>query len=419
VNTVVIVVIALVGLKWASQLWLEQINRLHVQAHSSDVPEAFKQVITPEAYAKSVEYTLVKGLFHQLELSFNCVVLLVVLFSGVLPWIFHWFNTRFGGSPWSMAAFLLTISIGLSLPGLPLDWHEQFRIEDRFGFNTSTQKTWWMDRLKGLLLGVLLGYPMLLLLLKLVGWTGRWWWLWGWAALMAFQFLMLLLAPVLIMPLFNKFTPLPEGTLRERLLRLAGQTKFHARSIQVMDGSKRSRHSNAFFTGFGSFRKIVLFDTLIQQLAEPELEAVLAHEIGHYKKKHIPKMLIASAIGSLVGFYLLSLLSSQAWFYQAFGFPFGSPLDNKAPAFLLFALLSGVATFWLSPLAHWWSRRYEYQADAFAAQTMNETAPMIWALRKLNEKNLSNLTPHPVYSGFYYSHPTLLEREQALLRSVS
>ncbi|MEY2466165.1 MAG: endopeptidase, partial [Verrucomicrobiota bacterium] len=209
-----------------------------------------------------------------------------------------------------------------------------------------------------------------------------------------------------------KFTPLPEGSLRERLLNLGRRTEFGAKSIEVMDGSKRSRHSNAFFTGFGRFRKIVLFDTLVQQLGESELEAVLAHEIGHFKKKHIPKMLVFSALSSLVGFYLIALLAKQEWFYRAFGFEPG----NVAPALLLFGLLSGVVTFWFSPLAHWWSRRYEYQADAFAAEVMNEPQSLIGALRKLNEKNLSNLTPHPFYSGFYYSHPTLLERERALSR---
>jgi STE24 endopeptidase len=215
--------------------------------------------------------------------------------------------------------------------------------------------------------------------------------------------------------LFNKFTPLPEGSLRERLLGLGQRTGFHAKSIQVMDGSKRSRHSNAFFTGFGQFRKIVLFDTLVQQLTEPELEAVLAHEIGHYKKKHIPKMLLWSTVSLLVAFYLISFLARQGWFYRSFGFEPGSIV----PALLLFALLAGVVTFWFSPIAHWWSRRYEYQADAYAAETMKEPQSLIGALRKLNEKNLSNLTPHPWYSGFYYSHPTLLEREQALLRGAA
>jgi STE24 endopeptidase len=409
-NVVAVVVLLLVLARWGAQLWLEQLNRRHVLAHAGTVPEAFKGVMDEATYAKSVRYTLAKGRLDQIAGTWSSVVLLAVLFSGLLPWGFDGFNQRLGSSAWAMAAFLLVTSVALSLPSLPLDWYDQFRLEERFGFNTTTQRLWWMDRLKGLLLGIALGYPLLALILKLVEWMGPWWWLWAWGALLGFQLLMMVLAPVLILPLFNKFTPLPGGSLRERLLKLAERTRFRARSIQVMDGSKRSRHSNAFFTGFGGFRKIVLFDTLIQQLAELELEAVLAHEIGHFKKKHIPKTLLVSALGSLAGFWLVSLLATQEWFYRSFGFEPGSIV----PALLLFGLLSGVITFWFSPVAHWWSRRYEYQADAFAAGVMKEPRSLIGALRKLNEKNLSNLTPHPLYSGFYYSHPTLLEREQAL-----
>ena len=300
-SVVAVVVLLLILARWAVQLWLEQLNRRHVLAHAGAVPEAFKGVMDEATYAKSVRYTLAKGRLDQIAGTWSSVVLLVVLFSGVLPWGFEAFTRGLGGSAWAMAAFLLVTAVALSLPGLPLDWYDQFRLEERFGFNTTTQRLWWMDRLKGLLLGVALGYPLLVLMLKLVEWTGPWWWLWAWGALLGFQLLMLVLAPVLILPLFNKFTPLPEGSLRERLLKLAERTRFRARSIQVMDGSKRSRHSNAFFTGFGGFRKIVLFDTLIQQLAEPELEAVLAHEIGHFKKKHIPKTLVVSALSSLAG----------------------------------------------------------------------------------------------------------------------
>lgn len=313
-----------------------------------------------------------------------------------------------------MAAFIFAIGMALAAVGLPLAWWEQFRLEERFGFNTTTQRTWWVDRLKGLALALVLGYPLLVLVLKLVEWTGDRWWLWAWGALLGFQLLMMGLAPVVILPLFNKFIPLPEGGLRERLLALAERTQFRARSIQVMDGSKRSRHSNAFFTGLGRFRKIVLFDTLVSQLTEPELEAVLAHEIGHYRLRHVVKLLSGSALGSLAGFYVLATLARQDWFPRAFGFESG----YVTPALLLFGLLSGVATFWLSPVLHAWSRRYEYQADSFAARTLGEAQPLIRALRKLNEKNLSNLTPHPLYSDFYYSHPTLLEREQALNRAV-
>ena len=408
-------VLVLVGLKWGMQLWLERMNARYVRAHASAVPELLRDVVDPRTYAKTTAYTLAKAHLRTVELTYDAVVLVLVLFSGVLSAAFDLFRRDAGGSPWSMAAFLFTVGVGFSILDLPFAWYAQFRLEERFGFNTTTQGLWWMDRLKALILGLALACPLLVLILFLVSWTGAYWWLWAWGALMGFQLLIGLLAPVLILPLFNKFTPLPEGSLRERLLNLARRTNFRAKSIQVMDGSKRSRHSNAFFTGFGSFRKIVLFDTLIQQLLEPELEAVLAHEIGHFKKKHIPKMLLASALGSLVGFYILSWLANQAWFYRAFDFPPG----KVATALLLFGLLSGVATFWLSPLMHWWSRRYEYEADAFAARTMSEPRSLISALRKLNEKNLSNLTPHPLYSGFYYSHPTLLEREQALTRAVA
>ena len=409
-NDIGAIVTALILARLAAELWLSRLNRRHVLQHADTVPEAFRGIIDEATYKKSVDYTLAKARFGSLEETYGTAVLLIVLFSGILPLAFRFFQAHLGTSAWATAACLFTVGFAMSLPGLPFDWYGQFRLEDKFGFNTTTLKTWWLDRVKGLLLALGLGYPLLTLILKIVEWTGAAWWLWAWGAMLAFQALMLLLAPVLIMPLFNKFTPLPEGSLRERLLKLAERTRFVAKSIQVMDGSKRSRHSNAFFTGFGQFRKIVLFDTLIQQLSEPELEAVLAHEIGHFKKKHIPKMLAFSALSSLAGFYVISLLSRQDWFYHTFGFQSGS----IAPALLLFVLLSGVVLFWFSPLAHWWSRRYEYQADAFAAEVMNEPQSLIGALRKLNEKNLSNFTPHPLYSGFYYSHPTLVEREQAL-----
>ena len=406
----VVIVSGLILAKWLAELWLEELNRRHVLAHADAVPEAFQAVVDPATYAKSVQYTLAKGRLSRIEITLDTVVLLAAVFSGVLPWGFRLCLAGWGPSAWAMAAYLFVVGVVLSLPSLPLDWYAQFRLEASFGFNTTTPRTWWLDRLKGLLLGLAIGYPLVVLILKLVEWTGAHWWAWALACVLGFQFVMILLAPVLILPLFNKFTPLPEGTLRDRLLALAERTRFRAQSIQVMDGSKRSRHSNAFFTGFGRFRKIVLFDTLIQQMAEPELEAVLAHEIGHYKKKHIIKMLAWSAFSLLAGFYALSWLAEQTWFYRSFGFEPG----NLAPAFLLFGLLAGIVTFWFHPLANFWSRRYEYQADGFAARTMLEPLSLIGALRKLNEKNLSNLTPHPIYSGFFYSHPTLLEREAAL-----
>ena len=408
-----LIVLVLILIKGAVELWLEALNRRHVLAHADAVPEAFKEAVGPATYAKSVQYTLAKIRLHQVEGVYELLVLAVLLFSGVLPWVFQRVSDAWGQAAWAGAAYLFLVGLAMALPGLPFNWYEQFLLEERFGLNTITPKLWWLDRLKGLLLSLVIGYPLMVLVLKLVEWTGQWWWLWAWACVLGFELLMMVLAPILIMPLFNKFTPLPEGSLRDRLFQLAQRAGFRAKSIQVMDGSKRSRHSNAFFTGFGHSRKIVLFDTLIEQLTEPQLESVLAHEIGHYKKKHILKMLVWSAISLLAGFYIIAGLARQNWFYQAFGFESGSIV----PALLLFALLSGLVTFWFSPLAHFWSRRYEYQADAYAAAIMREIDSLIGALRKLNEKNLSNLTPHPVYSGFYYSHPTLLEREEALKKA--
>src|SRR5207245_5379717 len=238
--------------------------------------------------------------------------------------------------------------------------------------------------------------------LNLIQWAGRNRWFWAARVVLAFQLLLLLIAPAIIMPLFNKFTPLPEGALRRRLFGLAQRTNFPTRSIDVMDGSKRCLEANAFFTGFGRFRKIVLFDTLVAQLNEPELESVLAHEIGHYKKRHVLKLLGVSIAGVFVAFAAIAWLARQQWFYRAFGFEYegGFLAVNVVPAMLLFALLAGTITFWLSPLLHMWSRRFEYEADAFAYVTTGEAQPLVQALRKLSQMNLSNLTPHPIYSVF-------------------
>jgi len=409
-NRIAVVAAALIVTRWAAQLWLDHLNQRHVRAHANAVPDAFRGVMDDATYAKSVQYTLANSRFSQFEATFDLVVLLAVLFSGVLPWAFQSFQAQLGASAWAMAAFLFVVFTVISFASLPLQWWGQFRLEARFGFNTTTQTTWWLDRVKGLLLGAVLGIPLLVLVLKCFEWAGNAWWLWACAVMLAFQLLMSVLAPVLILPLFNKLTPLPDGSLRDRLLSLAQKTNFRAASIQVMDGSKRSKHSNAFFTGFGRLRKIVLFDTLIEQLAEPELEAILAHEIGHWKKRHIPKLLALSAAGMLAMLAAIAWLARQEWFAGAFGFDPG----GITPVLLLFGLLSGAVMFWLSPLTHWWSRRYEYEADAYAKETVGAAAPLIDALRKANAKNLSNLTPHPIYSGFYYSHPTLLERERAL-----
>jgi STE24 endopeptidase len=404
-----------------AELWLTRLNERHVQLHANDLPDAFRQIVDEPTYRRCVDYTLAKSRFGQVVTVFDAVLLVGLLFSGVLPWIFGKFTAAFGTSIWAMATFLFVTGIALSVINLPFSWYAQFKLEDRFGFNTTTIMTWVLDRVKGFLLAVLLGFPLLVLVLKVIEWSGPKWWIWAAALVVMFQLLLILIAPALIMPLFNKFTPLPEGSgLRDRLFALAERTHFPTRSIEVMDGSKRSHHSNAFFTGFGRFRKIVLFDTLIAQLAEVEVESVLAHEIGHYKRRHVLKSLGVSIAGVFLGFAVVGWLARQHWFYEAFGFQYhtGFSAANMLPAILLFALLAGTITFWFSPLVHLWSRRFEYEADAFARATMGNAQPLVQALRKLTGKNLSNLTPHPLYSGFYYSHPTLLERERALRTTV-
>jgi len=411
-----IIALALILARAIAELWLSRLNQRHVRVHANEVPPAFHGIIDKTTYRRSVDYTLAKSRFGNIASVFDALVLIAVLFSGVLPWAFEKFSASFGTSIWAMAGFLFVVGIALSILGLPFAWYAQFKLEERFGFNTSTVKTWVLDRMKGFLIAALLGYPLLALVLKLIEWTGATWWVWAAAVVIAFQLLLLLVAPAIIMPLFNKFTPLPEGALRDRLFALAQRTDFPARRIEVMDGSKRSRHSNAFFTGFGRFRKIVLFDTLMAQLTEPELESVLAHEIGHYKKRHVVKLLSVSIVGVVVAFAAIAWLARQQWFYRAFGFEHqaGFAAANVVPALLLFGLLAGTIIFWLSPFINRWSRRFEYDADAFARATMGEAQSIVHALRKLSERNLSNLIPHPLYSGFYYSHPTLIERERAL-----
>ena len=411
-----IIALALILVRAIAELWLSHLNQRHVRAHANEVPPAFRGIIDEVTHRRAVEYTLAKSRFGDVANVFDALLFIAVLFSGVLPWFFRKFSANFGTSIWSMAGFLFLVAVALSIVTLPFAWYAQFKLEERFGFNTTTMKTWVLDRVKGFLLAVALGYPLLAMVLKLIEWTGADWWLWAAAVVIAFQLLLLLVAPAAIMPLFNKFTPLPPGTLRERLFALAQRTDFPTRSIELMNGSKRSRHSNAFFTGFGRFRKIVLFDTLVAQLTEPELESVLAHEIGHYKKHHVLKSLGVSIAGVVIAFAAIAWLARQQWFCRAFGFEFhaGFAAADVVPAMLLFALLAGTITFWFSPLFHIWSRRFEYEADVFAGATMGEAHSLVQALRKLSEKNLSNLAPHPLYSGFYYSHPTLLERERAL-----
>lgn len=408
-HPLLIAFIVILVLKVLFEVSLDILNRKHVAALAGRVPEAFEEFIEQETYDRSIEYTLAKNRFSKVESVYDGLILFLIILVGFLPWLYGLLLQAFGGGIWAQALILYLIGIVLSLPGLPLEWWSQFRLEERFGFNKSTIKLWISDKLKGLIIGFLIGYPILCLLLWMMNLP--FWWLWAFVVIFFFQIILMIIYPMFIMPLFNKFEPLPEGTLRNQLMQLSDCTGFKTQTILVMDGSKRSGHSNAFFTGFGKFRRIVLFDTLIEQLKPIEVEAVLAHEIGHYKLGHIPKRLAISAISTLVAFRILAWLSNRESFFEAFGF---SHADGMAPALLLFALLSGLVTFWLTPILSSWARKHEYEADAFSRDAMKNPDPLIRSLRILHERNLSNLSPHPLYSRFYYSHPTLLERENAL-----
>ena len=410
-STFATITLGLILIRYCFEFWLDALNAAHVRAHADEVPEAFQGTMDRETYKKSVRYTLCKARFGSISDTYSTALLCILLFSDSMANMFELIVKSTGESHWGLALALWIVILIISLLNLPFAWHSQFRIEERFDFNSSTQGTWWMDQAKAIVLSLIIGVPLLALILWLVASSGEYWWLWAWGAVVVFQLSMSVLAPIFILPLFNKFTSLPDGLLKDRLNDLAKRTGFINAGIQVMDGSKRTKHSNAFFTGLGSARKIALFDTLLEQLNEEELEAVLAHEIGHYKLRHVPKMIAWSFITSLAGFWVLSLLAQQNWFAGSFGFSGGT---SHAPAFLLFGLLAGTVTFWLSPLSSFWSRKFEYEADAFATDAIRNSEPMVTALRKLSRENLANLTPHPWYSGFHYDHPALLEREAAL-----
>lgn len=402
---------ALIALRLLASLALSALNRREVRRRRAHPPPAVLALQDEATRLKAADYTLAKSRFAGWTECFDAALLFAVLASGLLPRLYAWVaGWGAPGAAWTGAAFIFLVFLALGALGLPWDAAEQFRLEERFGFNRTTPSLWCMDRLKGLLLALVLGFPLLWALLALVRRAGPAWWIWAAALLFVVQLAMLVLYPRLILPWFNKLAPLPPGELRTRLLALGQRTGFRAGAIDVIDGSKRSAHSNAYFTGFGRFRRVVLFDTLVEQLAPEELEAVLAHEIGHYRLGHIPQRIGLSLAGLAAGFWILAWLERAPWLTRGFGFP----AQAEAPAFLLFALLAGTVTFWLTPLGAAWSRHHEYQADRFARDATGSPAPLIGALRKLNEKNLGNLTPHPLFSAFYYSHPTLTEREAAL-----
>lgn len=395
--------------------FLDLLNLNSIKKHRGDVPEMYKSFMDSAAYNKALSYTADKIKFSIFESACTAVFLALVVALWVLPKLFDVGMDTFGVSLWGQAITLIFIAVLLSLPELPFELYSQFVIEQEYGFNKSTIKLWFIDKIKGLIVGLILGAPIITLILWFSQTFKSTWWIWGFVAVALFQVLMIIIYPRFIVPIFNKLEDLPEGELREKLFAIAEKGDFKASKIQVIDGSKRSSHSNAYFTGLGRFRRIVLFDTLISQLTNNELEAVLAHEIGHYKKGHIVKMICMSFAMTFLMFGVIGYLSQSAWFYEGFGF---CEASGFGPVLLMFSMFSGLFTFWLNPILNALSRKHEYEADKFASNLCESPDYLCSALKKLHKENLGNPVPHPVYSAFYYSHPTLAERIDALQKHL-
>jgi len=381
----------------------------HVARHRATVPAAFAQTITPEAHQKAADYTITKARFGLLETALEAAMLLGWTLLGGLAWLNQALLAALGGGMVQQLTLLAAFAMIGGLVGLPLAWWSTFRIEERFGFNKMTLSLWLGDLLKGALVGALVGLPIAALVLWLMGAAGASWWVWAWGVWMAFNLLALVLYPTLIAPLFNKFEPLQDETLKTRVNALMQRCGFAAKGLFVMDGSKRSAHANAYFTGFGAAKRVVFFDTLLQQLNPAEIDAVLAHELGHYKRRHILKRIVLMFALSLLGFALLGWVSGQTWFYTGLGVMPSLDAPNNALALLLFMMVVPLFTYFLSPLMARMSRSHEFEADAYAmAQTNGQD--LASALLKLYKDNASTLTPDPVFARFYYSHPPASER---------
>ncbi len=381
----------------------------HVARHRASVPAAFAQTISTEAHHKAADYTIAKARFAQLETAIEAALLLGWTLLGGLNALNQFLLALMGGGLWQQLALIGAFTLIGGLLTLPLAWWSTFRIEERFGFNKMNLGLWLGDLVKNALVGALIGLPIVALVLWLMGAAGPNWWLWAWGVWMGFNLLLLVLYPTLIAPLFNKFEPLQDESLKNRVNALMQRCGFAAKGLFVMDGSKRSAHANAYFTGFGAAKRVVFFDTLLQQLSPPEIDAVLAHELGHYKRRHIVQRVVLMFALSLVGFALLGWLSSQVWFYTGLGVTPSLDAPNHAMALLLFMLVVPLLTYFLSPLMAQLSRRHEFEADAYAV-AHTDGRDLASALLKLYKDNASTLTPDPAYARFYYSHPPASER---------
>ena len=402
------------------KFWLATRQMRHVAAHRDAVPAAFAPNITLDSHQKAADYTLAKGRFGLLAMAFGAAVLLGWTLLGGLGAldgvVRELVQPRFGGMAYQLALLAAFIVIGAALD-LPFELYSTFRIEQRFGFNRMTLKLYLADMLKGALVGAVIGLPIAALMLWIMGATGALWWLWAWGAWMVFNLLVLVLYPTVIAPLFNKFEPLADESLKARVQNLMTRCGFQSKGLFVMDGSKRSAHANAYFTGFGAAKRVVFFDTLLSKLTPGEVEAVLAHELGHFKHKHVTKRMVAMFALSLAGFALLGWLSQQTWFYTALGVQPSMNGPNDALALLLFLLVTPVFAFFISPLFAMLSRRHEFEADAYACAQANGLE-LAAALLKLHQDNASTLTPDPIYVRFYYSHPPASERLAALAQQA-
>jgi STE24 endopeptidase len=376
----------------------------HVAQHRAQVPAAFASTLTLQDHQKAADYTLAKIRVSQWDIAIDAACLLGWTLLGGLDALQQGLTVWLGSGMTQQIALVLAFSFIGGLIGLPLSLYQTFVLEQSFGFNKMTWGLWFSDSIKGMALGLLLGVPMVWLVLWLMQAGGSLWWLWAWMAFVAFQLLIMAIAPSVIMPLFNKFTPLEDESLKTRVQALMHRAGFKAQGFFVMDGSRRSAHSNAFFTGFGASKRVVFFDTLLKQLSPTEMEAVLAHELGHFKHRHILKMMATSFTLSLLGLALLGWLAQQAWFYTGLGVMPSMTGSNDALALVLFLLVTPVFTFFVAPLSSWRSRQQEFEADAYACSQTNG-ADLASALLKLYQDNASTLTPDPWYVKFYYSHP--------------
>jgi STE24 endopeptidase len=394
------------------KLYLSSRQIRHVARHRDTVPPAFAATISLASHQKAADYTLTKARFGLLELAFGSAVLLGWTLLGGLDSL----NQALANSAlaqWGPLATQMALVAGFGLISgaldLPFTLYSTFRIEERFGFNKMSLQLWLADLFKSTLVGMVVGLPIVALILWLMDSAGPLWWLWAWAAWMGFNLLVLVLYPTVIAPIFNKFKPLEDDSLKARVTALMQRCGFAAKGLYVMDGSKRSAHANAYFTGFGAAKRVVFYDTLLKQLSPAEVDAVLAHELGHFKHKHIIQRIVMLFAMSLAGFALIGYLSQQIWFYTGLGVRPNLGAPNDALALLLFMLAIPLFSFFISPLMAQLSRQHEFQADAYAAM-QTDGRDLASALLKLYQDNASTLTPDPVFVKFYYSHPPASER---------